>query len=77
MGGGKAPAPPPPPPPPPAAPATLASPGLQMTAGQVAMQAAAAAGAGFDNTLKTTAQGVAAPQTTQPKLNSQPSLLGQ
>lgn len=53
---------------PPPAPATLAGGTAQESAAQVASRAAAANGAGFEDTLKTGPEGAATPNTADKKL---------
>jgi hypothetical protein len=60
---GHAPSPPSPPPPPPHPP-TLASQAVQQAGQQAALEAAAASGQGFDNTIKTSSLGAPKPATT-------------
>jgi hypothetical protein len=72
-GGGPS-APPPPPPLPPAAnPATVANGQAQATGTAAKARAAAAEGAGADGTVKTSAQGVAAPSIAKGQLLGQTS----
>lgn len=59
-------------PPPPPNPPTVAATQNMLSAQQTGARAAANAGAGFDNTIKTGPQGLMAPATTASK-----SLLGQ
>jgi len=70
FGGGSMPAAPPPPPPP-ASPPTLADASVANSGAQARAMAAAASGAGFDNTVLTSPQGAA-----QPAVANKP-LLGQ
>ncbi len=62
---GKAAPPPPPLPPPPPHPATMADPSVRLAGQQAAMEAAAAGGAGFGDTIKTGSLGAPKPNVTR------------